>query len=121
MSTEAQPWSGPSMIPYVSDARPTITSIWPTGSNRRGRSARDSGTNRWVATTASAPTGTLTRKTARQPTASTSMPPSTGPSAMLSPNIAAYTPIARARSAGSTNTVRMIDIATGLSIEAPIA
>ena len=49
------------------------------------------------------------------------MPPSTGPSAMLSPNIAAYTPIARARSAGSTNTVRMIDIATGLSIEPPIA
>ena len=40
---------------------------------------------------------------------------------MLSPNIAAYTPIARARSAGSTNTVRMIDIATGLSIEPPIA
>ena len=40
---------------------------------------------------------------------------------MLSPNIAAYMPIARARSAGSTNTVRMIDNATGLSIEAPIA
>src|SRR5690242_12068701 len=30
-------------------------------------------------------------------------------------------PIARARSAGSTNTLRMIDIATGLSIEPPIA
>ncbi len=59
--------------------------------------------------------------TDRQPTESTSTPPSTGPSAMLMPNSAPQTPIAWARSRGSSNTLRMIDIATGLSIEPPIA
>ena len=40
---------------------------------------------------------------------------------MLSPIIPPQTPIAWARSRGSSNTLRMIDIATGLSIEPPIA
>ena len=70
---------------------------------------------------ATIPTGRLTRNTARQPTESTSAPPSTGPSAMLIPIIPPHTPIAWARSRGSSNTLRMIDIATGLSIEPPIA
>ncbi len=67
------------------------------------------------------PIGTLTKNTARQLTESTSAPPTTGPSAMLSPNTAPQTPIARARSRGSSNTLRTIDMATGLSIEPPIA
>ncbi len=37
------------------------------------------------------------------------------------PNIAAKTPIACARSRGSSKTLRTIDIATGLSIAPPIA
>ena len=40
---------------------------------------------------------------------------------MLSPNTAPHMPIAIARSRGSSNTLRMIDIATGLSIDPPIA
>ena len=39
---------------------------------------------------------------------------------MLRPITPPHTPIAWARSRGSSNTLRMIDIATGLSIEAPI-
>ena len=53
--------------------------------------------------------------------ASTSTPPSTGPSAMLIPTTAPHTPIAWARSRGSSKVLRMIDIATGLSIEPPTA
>ncbi len=40
---------------------------------------------------------------------------------MLIPNTPPQTPIARARSRGSSNTLRMIEIATGFSIEPPIA
>ena len=98
-----------------------MTSTWPTGSTRRARGARDSGTNSAVRTIAAIPMGTLTMNTDRQPTESTSTPPTTGPSAMLMPNRAPHTPIAWARSRGSSNTLRMIDIATGLSIDPPIA
>ncbi len=40
---------------------------------------------------------------------------------MLIPITPPHTPIAWARSRGSSKTLRMIDIATGLSIEPPIA
>ena len=69
MLGEAQPRLGASMIPYVSVASSTITRTWPTGSKRRGRGARDSGTKRSVSTIAASPTGTLIRKIDRQPTA----------------------------------------------------
>src|SRR5579875_2722861 len=72
---------------------------WPTGSGRRCRSARDSGTNSAVRTTAAIPTGMLTQKMPRQPTESTSAPPTIGPSAMLMPKTPPHTPIARARAA----------------------
>jgi hypothetical protein len=105
----------------VSDASIAITSICPTGSSRRARGARDSGTNRALSTIAISPTGRLTRKIARHPTESTSAPPTTGPKAKLIPTTPPHIPIARARSRGSSNTLRMIDIATGLSIDPPTA
>ena len=74
-----------------------------------------------MSTIAITPTGRLTRNTARHELICTSTPPSTGPSAIETPNTAPQTPIAIARSRASTNTLRMIDIATGLSIEPPIA
>jgi hypothetical protein len=40
---------------------------------------------------------------------------------MLRPKAAPQAPIACARSRGSSNTLRMIDIATGLSIDPPMA
>ena len=88
---------------------------------RRGWGARDSGTYIAVSTIATSPTGRLTKNTARQPIESTSAPPTIGPSARLIPNIAPQTPIACARSRGSSNTLRTIDIATGLSIAPPTA
>ena len=109
------------MIAYVSEARKTITSTWPTGSGRRYRLARDSGTKSAVRMIAAIPTGMLTQKMPRQPTESTSAPPATGPSATLRPNTPPQTPIARARSAGSVNVLAIMDIATGLSIDPPTA
>ncbi len=70
---------------------------------------------------AASPTGTLTQKMARQPTALTSTPPRTGPAARLSPITLPQTPIARARRAGSVKVLTMIAIATGLSIDPPTA
>ena len=65
------------------------------------------------------PIGTLIQKMDRQPATSVSAPPSTGPSAIEIPTTPPQTPIACARSRGSVKTLRMIDIATGLSIEPP--
>src|SRR5689334_19545690 len=95
--------------------------IWPTGSTRRGRAARDSGTTSAVSTTAAIPTGMFTQKMPRHPTVATSTPPSTGPSAMLRPNTAPQTPSALARSRSSVNVFAMIDKATGFSIDPPMA
>jgi hypothetical protein len=45
----------------------------------------------------------------------------TGPRAMLTPTTAPHTPIAWARSLASVNVLVMIDMATGLSMEPPMA
>ena len=65
--------------------------------------------------------GMLTQKMDRQPTVSTSTPPTIGPNPRLIPTTPPHTPMARARSQGSVKSLAMIDIATGLSIEAPTA
>ena len=74
-----------------------------------------------TSTMAISPTGMLTQKMLRQPTAAVSTPPKTGPSAMLTPNMVTQTPIAQARSARPLNTLEMMETATGLSIDPPIA
>ena len=99
----------------------TMIRTWPTGSTRRACAARDSGTASAVATMAAIPIGMLTQKMPRHPTVATSTPPSTGPSAMLRPNTAPQTPSARARSRSSVNVLAMMDSATGLSIDPPMA
>ena len=68
---------------------------------------------------AAAPSGTLSRKIHSQPAEETSAPPTIGPSAMDAPKTAPHTPTACARSRGSVKVLVMIDMATGLSIEAP--
>ena len=98
-----------------------MTSNWPARSTPRARGALDSGTNSALSTSAASPTGTLTQKIPRQPTDAISAPPRTGPSARLTPNTLPQIPIARARSAGSVKVLLMIDNATGLSIDPPIA
>ncbi len=67
------------------------------------------------------PTGMLIQKIDCQPTEPTSSPPTTGPSAMLTPTVAPQTPMARARSLASVKVLVMIDMATGFSIEPPTA
>ncbi len=44
ISGEVQPWPGPSMIAAVPQPSSSTISTWPTGSSRRARGARDSGT-----------------------------------------------------------------------------
>ena len=61
----------------------------------------------------------LIRKIDSQPTEETSAPPTIGPSAIETPKTAPHTPTACARSRGSVKVLVMIDIATGLSIDAP--
>ena len=121
MAGEVHPRLGASMMPYVSVASSTITSTWPTGSNRRALGARDSGTKRSVRTIAASPTGRLIQKIDRQPTEETSVPPTIGPSAIEMPNTAPQTPTACARSRGSVKVLVMIDMATGFIIEPPTA
>ena len=55
------------------------------------------------------------------PESRAAVPPTIGPSAIERPNMPPHTPTAWARSRGSVNVLVMIDIATGLSIEAPTA
>ena len=98
-----------------------MMSACPIGSGRRGRAARDSGTKRAVSAMAARPTGMFTQNVPRQPMESTSSPPTTGPSAMDRPYPPPQTPIARARSVLSVNVLVMIDIATGLSMDPPMA
>ena len=92
---------------------------WPSGSARRDRGALESGTNSAVSEMAARPTGMLAQKIPRQPTAPTSIPPRTGPSAMDRPNTPSQTPIARARSARPVKVLVMMPRAAGLSIEPP--
>ncbi len=121
ISGEVQPLAGPSMIAAVPQPSSTTISSCPTGSSRRGRGERDSGTKRAVSRIAASATGTLIRKIDGQPAPSTRKPPSSGPSAIEMPTTPPQTPIARARSLGSVKVLVMIDIATGLSIEPPTA
>jgi hypothetical protein len=67
---------------------------WPTGSNRRGCGALDSGTKRRVSAIAARPSGRFIRKIHSQPTEETSAPPRMGPSAIEAPNTAPQTPTA---------------------------
>ena len=122
ISGEPQPVAGPSMMPNVTEASTTqheqlADRVDPARSVGAGTPARTGA----ASTIAATPTGTLIQKIDRQPSPSTSAPPRTGPSAMLSPTTPPQTPIARARSRGSVNVFVMIDMATGLSMEPPTA
>src|ERR1041384_2155563 len=57
----------------------TMMRNWPTGSARRERGARESGTNSAVSETAARPTGMFAPKKPRQPTAPTPTRPRRGP------------------------------------------
>ena len=75
-------------------------------------SSRDSATWRWVAHSATARTGTFTRKATRQPMVSTRVPPTMGPSTVSAEVAAAQIPKARPRWSPGNAWV-MIDSAPG--------
>ena len=62
------------------------------------RGSRDSSTRASVSAIAAMPIGRLTKKIASQPIASTSTPPTSGPTATAAPVVAPHRPIAVPRS-----------------------
>lgn len=98
-----------------------MASTWPIGSMPRGLADFDSGTKTVVSTRAIATIGRLIQNTDCQPRLSMSTPPTMGPRAVEMPTTAPHTPTARARSTRPVKTVVMIDMATGFSMEPPMA
>ena len=91
----------PRVAPKASPPTPTAITVAPSQSKRPvAPSSRDSGTKR-SAKTPRATIGTLTRNTARQDTAWTSNPPTSGPAIVMAEVAAAQIPIARPRSSPS--------------------
>ncbi len=107
------------MTPHVSVVSPVSTSVCPTGSNLRARSAFDSGTNNAANRAAVIPIGTLIQKIDRHPIVSVSAPPIRGPIPSETPITAPQMPTARPRAFGSGKAFAIIDSATGFSIDAP--
>ena len=89
------------MTAHTSSDTPAIDSTMPTGSNRCTWVSRLVGTKRAINTMATSTTGTLTMNTDPHQKCSSSQPPVTGPSATLSPAVAAQIEMAAARSRGS--------------------
>src|SRR6266550_3294853 len=63
--------------------------------------------------------GAIAKKMLRQSNASSSQPPTIGPSAIATPVIAPHSPIARARSPRSVNTFEISESVEGNTIAAP--
>ena len=104
----------------TSAATAAVTSSAPvTSSRRRSRPARDSASSRGASATASSPTGTFTRNTARQLVNCTSTPPSTCPATKPSDAVAPYIPSARVRRGPSGKPVVIRDSAAGATSAAP--
>jgi hypothetical protein len=111
---EPQPKACALTIAYTSTIRPAVTLIAPAKSNEWCcTSALDSGTNRTVSASATAPTGTLTMKIHGHETRSVSTPPSNRPTAPPPAAMALQTPSARVRSSFFVNVVMMMDSAAG--------
>ncbi len=85
---------------------------------RPGLGFRDSGTSSRMASTPTAVSGTLIRKTEPHQKWASSRPPTIGPMATPMPTAVAQMPMARARSLGS-NTLEMMDSVCGITAAAP--
>ena len=92
------------MSAYTGPARPNAASNAPTTSIRRSRPpiVSPGHTEIRASTTATSTSGTLTAKIQRQLAASTSQPPTAGPTIVASPPQAAQVPIAAPRSCSSS-------------------
>src|SRR4051794_30525702 len=106
--------SDTSATPATSSPTPTASGIWP------GFGSRDSRSRRRAGTSAGRPIARLTKKTQRQPAASTSTPPRDGPTAAAMAPIAPQMPVAVARCC-SVNSGSRSASDVGTSAAAPTA
>ncbi len=101
-----KPSRGSTMIDQTSAVMPTIDSTMPGRSGRR-HGPLDSGISSTAARTATAATGTLSRKTAPHQKCAMSAPPSTGPPTRPTMATAVQAAIAFGRSSSSKTVIRM--------------
>ena len=113
-----QPRTGASMMAHTRMTSPTIESSAPMGSSPRGEGSLDSGTKRRPPVKARATIGMFTMNTDPHQKCSSSQPPLRGPMAMPMAEKPAQTAMARARSAGTVNTLLMMERVAGM-ISAP--
>ena len=106
-----QPCTGTPMIAYTSATMPRLESTPPRRSSRRGTGARDSGTTSAIPTSAAATSGRLIAKTDCQPKRRSSSPPTIGPAANPTIEIAPHVAIAFGRSSSVNTFVRMASVA----------
>src|ERR1700730_17192631 len=109
VSNEPQPDPGASMIVNTSNAIAAVDSTSPGRSGRGACGSREVGTDQATNAAPSAATGTIAKKMLVHEKFSSSQPPTIGPSAIAIPAVAPHGPIARARSARSTDTLGIGD------------
>lgn len=116
---DSQPVRAPPDRAKVRQNSVTAIDTCPAGSmRRRTRGTGDSGTHRRPAVT-SAANGRQMRKTLRHPTAATSIPPMTGPTAVDTPAVALHEPSALLRATESWNTPVSNEIDAGVINDPP--
>ena len=119
ITPSVHPRAFPSIRAYTRKNTPAVPVTRPGGSRRLDLvGSRDSRTTSRVRVSPTAPTGTLMKKMLCQLTCSTSKPPSTGPTATASPDMAAQIPIAAPRSRPWKVAV-MMESEPGRSMAAP--
>ena len=94
-----QPSAWPRISAKISAVSAAVTSAVPTQSARPPAGSRDSRSRATPPANAAAPMGRLMKKMDRQPSASVSAPPASGPIAVAPPIVAPNAPSARARAA----------------------
>ena len=109
----------PSINPNVIRNRPAVTSTVPSQSRRCRRLSLRLGITIAAPTSATAPTGRLTKKIQRQPKSVTSQPPTTGPAIVATPAVAPQMPNAAPRFSGGKITVST-DSVCGVSNAPPM-
>ena len=121
--SSAQEGSGPvaSLMAKTVPARVSIACREDGASHRVERSGRARGATHGVATSAAGTTGTLMRKTDPHQKASSSSPPTIGPSAAATTEMAPHTATARLRSRTSSKPMRIRARVAGIMHAAPTA
>ena len=114
----AQPSALPRISANISAVSATVIRAVPGQSARPPAGLRDSRSRAIPPANAATPMGRLTKKMDRQPNASVSTPPASGPMALAAPIVAPKTPRARAR-AGPENSARSSGVAVANSTAPP--